>query len=46
MPLCINGWLDVEVDGETRRIRINRVHLEEDTARLLHRSDETGETTP
>jgi aspartyl-tRNA(Asn)/glutamyl-tRNA(Gln) amidotransferase subunit B len=43
MPLCVNGYLDVEVDGVTRRIRINRVHLEEDTARLLHRTDETGE---
>ncbi len=43
MPLCQNGYLDVEVEGETRLIRINRVHLEEDTARLLHRTDETGE---
>ena len=42
-PLCINGHLDVEVEGETRRIRINRVHLEEDTARLMHRTDEAGE---
>jgi aspartyl-tRNA(Asn)/glutamyl-tRNA(Gln) amidotransferase subunit B len=41
-PLCINGYVDVEVEGETRRIRVNRVHLEEDTARLLHRS-EAGE---
>jgi aspartyl-tRNA(Asn)/glutamyl-tRNA(Gln) amidotransferase subunit B len=39
MPLCINGYLDVEVEGVTRRIRINRVHLEEDTARLLHRNE-------
>src|SRR5690606_20401103 len=38
-PLCVNGYLDVEVDGVTRRIRINRVHLEEDTARLLHRNE-------
>jgi aspartyl-tRNA(Asn)/glutamyl-tRNA(Gln) amidotransferase subunit B len=43
MPLCRNGYLDVEADGGTRRIRINRVHLEEDTARLLHRTDETGD---
>jgi aspartyl-tRNA(Asn)/glutamyl-tRNA(Gln) amidotransferase subunit B len=43
MPLCRNGYLDVEADGVTRRIRINRVHLEEDTARLLHRTDQTGE---
>ena len=42
-PLCINGYLDVEVDGVTRRIRVNRVHLEEDTARLSHKSDVTGD---
>ncbi len=38
----MNGYVDVEVEGERRRIRVNRVHLEEDTARLLHRS-EAGE---
>ncbi|MPZ47857.1 MAG: Asp-tRNA(Asn)/Glu-tRNA(Gln) amidotransferase subunit GatB [Dehalococcoidia bacterium] len=43
MPLCQNGYIDVEVDGRTSRIRINRVHLEEDTARLLHRSDQSGD---
>jgi aspartyl-tRNA(Asn)/glutamyl-tRNA(Gln) amidotransferase subunit B len=35
-PLCINGWLDVDEDGARRRIRIRRVHLEEDTAKLTH----------
>jgi aspartyl-tRNA(Asn)/glutamyl-tRNA(Gln) amidotransferase subunit B len=40
MPLCKSGFLDVEVEGVTRRIRINRVHLEEDTARLLHRTED------
>ena len=39
MPLCRRGWLDVDVSGQTRRIRITRVHLEEDTARLTHRSE-------
>lgn len=43
MPLCKNGYLDVEVEGNTRRIRVNRVHLEEDTARSLHRQDSMGE---
>jgi len=35
-PLATGGWLDVEVGGETRRIRIRRVHLEEDTGKLFH----------
>jgi aspartyl-tRNA(Asn)/glutamyl-tRNA(Gln) amidotransferase subunit B len=43
MPLCRNGYLDIEADRVSRRIRVQRVHLEEDTARLLHRTDETGE---
>lgn len=37
MPLCTNGWLEVESDGQgKRRIGIRRVHLEEDTGRLAH----------
>ena len=37
MPLCKNGYLDIHLDnGEAKRIRINRVHMEEDTGRLLH----------
>ncbi len=35
-PLCVGGHLDVEVDGELRRIGITRVHLEEDTGKSLH----------
>ena len=44
MPLSLNGWIDVTADGATRRIGITRVHLEEDTARLMHRQDPSGET--
>lgn len=37
LPLCEDGWLDVDLaDGSTRRIRIRRVHLEEDTGRSVH----------
>ena len=36
LPLCIDGHFDVEVDGDTTRVGIRRVHLEEDTARLTH----------
>ena len=44
LPVARNGYLDIDVDGDTRRIGITRVHMEEDTARLLHRVDAaTGE---
>jgi len=44
LPICSGGWLDVQVGGSTRRLGITRVHMEEDTARLLHRVDaSTGE---
>jgi aspartyl-tRNA(Asn)/glutamyl-tRNA(Gln) amidotransferase subunit B len=43
LPMTVNGWVEIEVDGETQRIGITRVHLEEDTARLLHRQDASGE---
>lgn len=41
-PLCVDGYLDVEVDGELVRIGIERVHLEEDTGKSLHVGGATG----
>src|SRR2546426_1305736 len=41
-PLCVDGFLDVEVDGETFRVEIERVHLEEDTGKSLHVGGATG----
>jgi aspartyl-tRNA(Asn)/glutamyl-tRNA(Gln) amidotransferase subunit B len=41
-PLCTDGYLDVEVDGETVRVPIERVHLEEDTGKSLHVGGSTG----
>jgi aspartyl-tRNA(Asn)/glutamyl-tRNA(Gln) amidotransferase subunit B len=36
MPLCREGHLDLEVEGETRRIGIERAHMEEDTGKSTH----------
>ncbi len=36
VPLCHDGHLEVEVDGDTRRIGIERAHLEEDTGKSTH----------
>jgi len=43
VPLSHDGWLEIEVDGIKKKIGITRVHLEEDVAKLLHRSDSSGE---
>ncbi len=36
IPLSKDGYLTIEHNGQTRKVGITRVHLEEDTARLLH----------
>ncbi len=42
-PLGVNGWLDIELEsGESKRIGIRRVHMEEDTGKLTHQDDGTS----
>ena len=36
LPICRNGWTDIQVGEQTKRIGIQRVHLEEDTGKLIH----------
>lgn len=36
VPLAVNGYLYIENQGQTKKIRISRVHLEEDPGRLIH----------
>ena len=35
-PIGENGWIDIEVNGQTKRIGIMRLHLEEDAGKLVH----------
>ncbi|XKH51778.1 Asp-tRNA(Asn)/Glu-tRNA(Gln) amidotransferase subunit GatB [Chryseomicrobium palamuruense] len=35
-PIGENGWIEIEVDGKTKRIGITRLHLEEDAGKLTH----------
>ncbi len=43
-PISKNGHLTIEVDGKRKEIGITRVHLEEDVAKLLHRTSPQSES--
>jgi len=38
-PIGKRGWLTIDSNGNRKKVNITRVHLEEDTAKLLHRGD-------
>ena len=42
-PICENGWLHIELEGQTKRIRITRIHMEEDAGKLVH--EEYGDSS-
>jgi len=39
LPFCVDGGLEVQAEDGPKRIGIRRVHLEEDTAKLIHQGD-------
>ena len=39
-PLCEHGYVEIEVNGEKKKIRLTRIHIEEDAGKLNH--DEFG----
>jgi len=41
-PIAFEGWMDVDVEGETVRVEIERAHMEEDTGKSLHVGGATG----
>lgn len=36
LPICNEGYVDIKIDGADKRIRITRIHMEEDAGKLLH----------
>ncbi len=39
-PFSSGGWLDINVNGKSKRVRITRIHMEEDAGKLIH--DQSG----
>ncbi len=40
-PIGTNGFVEFDLDGETKRVAITRLHIEEDTAKSIHFDDGT-----
>lgn len=40
LPICRNGYIDVTFGESDKRVRINRIHIEEDAGKLIHLEDE------
>ncbi|MGI6778345.1 MAG: Asp-tRNA(Asn)/Glu-tRNA(Gln) amidotransferase subunit GatB [Acetivibrionales bacterium] len=36
LPLCIDGYININADGVNKRIGITRIHIEEDAGKLMH----------
>ena len=36
LPLAERGWVEIAINGQTKRIGITRIHLEEDAGKLIH----------
>ncbi len=41
LPLCYEGYVDIETNGEEKRIGLTRIHIEEDAGKLIHEANGT-----
>ncbi|MBQ7478895.1 MAG: Asp-tRNA(Asn)/Glu-tRNA(Gln) amidotransferase subunit GatB [Selenomonadaceae bacterium] len=36
LPIAEHGWVDIDIEGEKKRVRLTRIHMEEDAGKLVH----------
>ena len=41
-PICKNGWVEIETKAGTKKIRLNRIHIEEDAGKLVHMTNSSS----
>lgn len=41
VPICINGFVTIQTDRGEKKIRLNRIHMEEDAGKSIHDLEET-----
>jgi aspartyl-tRNA(Asn)/glutamyl-tRNA(Gln) amidotransferase subunit B len=41
-PICLDGHLDIEIDGKKKTINIREIHMEEDAGKLVHDAKGAG----
>jgi aspartyl-tRNA(Asn)/glutamyl-tRNA(Gln) amidotransferase subunit B len=40
LPICNNGYIDINLQGTTKRVRLTRIHIEEDAGKNIHHADD------
>lgn len=41
LPICRNGFVEIDTPGGSKKIRLNRIHIEEDAGKLIHEASGT-----
>lgn len=40
LPMCSGGYVEIDVNGTKKKVRLNRIHIEEDAGKLVHLEEE------
>ena len=40
LPTCLSGFVEIKLDGQAKKIRVQRAHMEEDAGKLVHQGAE------
>lgn len=40
LPICSGGYVEFATEGKIKKVRLNRIHIEEDAGKLIHLEDE------